>query len=128
MPDELEADFLRFFGRGPRQVPPAQAARLASVVIRQTESWALRALDEDWQWRRLETHLAAMQADSLRWLQWAKTKDAQRGRSAPSPIPRPGTRRSAPRAVDTAWIDAQLARPRVPVQSDAPSAGGAAPA
>lgn len=128
MPDELEADFLRFFGRGPRQFPTAQAARLASVVIRQTESWALRALDEDWQWRRLEAHLAAMQADSLRWLQWAKTKDAQRGRAAPSPIPRPGTRRPAPRAVDTAWIDAQLARPRVPVQSGAPPAGGAAPA
>lgn len=34
--------------------------------------------------------LAADIADSLRWLMWAKTKDAQKNRNPPAPIPRPG--------------------------------------
>lgn len=35
-------------------------------------------------------YLLAVIADSLRWLVWAKTKDAKRGRNKPKPIPRPG--------------------------------------
>ena len=29
-------------------------------------------------------------ADGIHWLQWAKTKDAEKGRNRPKPIPRPG--------------------------------------
>lgn len=116
-PDELEADFLRFFGRGVRQMPARQAARLASVVIRQTESWTLRAIDQEWQWRSVDTHLAAIQADSLRWLQWSKTQDAQKGRGAPPPIPRPGTRVEIDHMPDTDWIDMQLAAVRTPADN-----------
>lgn len=35
-------------------------------------------------------YLLAIIADSLRWLVWAKTKDAKRRRNQPKPIPRPG--------------------------------------
>ena len=35
-------------------------------------------------------YLLASIADSLRWLVWAKTKDAKRRRNLPKPIPRPG--------------------------------------
>ncbi|MHC6175472.1 DUF5361 domain-containing protein [Glutamicibacter sp. X7] len=35
-------------------------------------------------------YLLAIIADSLRWLVWAKTKDAKRNRNRPKPIPRPG--------------------------------------
>lgn len=47
--------------------------------------------DEDSAWGLQEMLLAAI-ADSLRWLQWAKTKDGARGRNMPEPIPRPGHR------------------------------------
>lgn len=38
-------------------------------------------------------YLLAVIADSLRWLVWAKTKDAKRNRNKPKPIPRPGEKR-----------------------------------
>ncbi|MDF1902755.1 DUF5361 domain-containing protein [Mycolicibacterium smegmatis] len=37
-----------------------------------------------------EAMLTASVADSLHWLQWAKTKDGAKGRNRPKPIPRPG--------------------------------------
>lgn len=40
----------------------------------------------------LTNMLLATIADVLRWLQWAKTKDGQKGRGAPEPIARPGVR------------------------------------
>lgn len=40
-------------------------------------------------WGVSEYLLAAI-ADSLRWLVWAKTKDAKRNRNRPKPVPRPG--------------------------------------
>ncbi|WP_052372591.1 DUF5361 domain-containing protein [Nocardia otitidiscaviarum] len=38
----------------------------------------------------LKEMLLADMVDSLRWLVWAKTKDAQKGRNRPKPVPRPG--------------------------------------
>lgn len=38
-------------------------------------------------------YLLADQADSLRWLVWAKTKDARKNRKKPQPIPRPADAR-----------------------------------
>ena len=98
-------------------MPARQAARLASVVIKQTESWTLRAIDQEWQWRSLDAHLAAIQADSLRWRQWAKTDEAQKGRGVPPPIPRPGTRVEIDHVPDTDWIDKQLGAARVAVEN-----------
>jgi Family of unknown function (DUF5361) len=45
----------------------------------------------DQAWSRTDMLLADI-ADSLHWLQWAKTKDGARNRSRPQPIPRPGVR------------------------------------
>jgi len=113
----LEADFLRFFGRGPRQMPGRQAARLASVVMKQTESWTLRAIDQEWQWRSIDTHLAAIQADSLRWLQWAKTEAAQKGRGAPPPIPPPRARGAGHHPPPRRRRAQQLSSARAPVEN-----------
>ena len=41
----------------------------------------------------ISEYLLAAIADSLRWLVWAKTKDAKRNRNRPKPIPRPGDKR-----------------------------------
>lgn len=38
----------------------------------------------------LTNQLIATAVDSLRWLVWAKTEDAQKRRNIPKPIPRPG--------------------------------------
>lgn len=38
----------------------------------------------------ISEYLLAIIADSLRWLVWAKTKDAKHNRKKPKPIPRPG--------------------------------------
>ncbi|MGO1319932.1 MAG: DUF5361 domain-containing protein [Galactobacter sp.] len=42
-------------------------------------------------------YLLAIIADATRWLVWAKTKDARRGRNRPQPIPRPGDAERAKR-------------------------------
>lgn len=44
---------------------------------------------DDARWGLPEQMLAA-QADSLSWIVWSKTADAQKGRNKPKPIPRPG--------------------------------------
>lgn len=41
--------------------------------------------------------LLANIADSLTWLQWAKTKDGSKGRNRPKPIPRPGVKQNQPK-------------------------------
>ena len=45
--------------------------------------------DEDTRWT-LEAHLLATAVDVLRWLQWSKTRDAEKNKNQPEPIPRPG--------------------------------------
>ena len=41
-------------------------------------------------------HLLAGVLDVLRWLQWAKTEDGEKGRNRPEPIPRPGMESEKP--------------------------------
>jgi len=65
-------------------------------------------------------YLLAEIADAQRWLVWAKTKDAQKNRNMPKPIPRPGVVESEGRLTDVQAMDvdalkAFLARPRVSV-------------
>lgn len=50
--------------------------------------------------------LAADIADSLRWLMWAKTPDAPKGRNRPKPIPRPGVK--GPERIGTATAIAEM--------------------
>ncbi|MFG1794130.1 DUF5361 domain-containing protein [Nocardia sp. NPDC049149] len=62
------------------------------AVVYQAENTALRReISPDHQWGLTEMLLADI-ADSLRWLKWAKTTDAQRKRNIPRPIPRPGVK------------------------------------
>lgn len=44
---------------------------------------------EHWDWDAKSDMLAAA-VDSLAWLQWAKTEDAENGNNQPEPWPRPG--------------------------------------
>ncbi|WP_198654481.1 DUF5361 domain-containing protein [Nocardia aurea] len=41
---------------------------------------------------QLSHHLLADITESLRWLVWSKTPDAQQGRNRPQPITRPGVK------------------------------------
>lgn len=56
------------------------------------DSHIYRALHPDEAGWTLTNHLLAIIADTLRWLQWAKTKDGRKNRNRPDPIVRPGVR------------------------------------
>lgn len=56
---------------------------------------------EDRGWGLAE-QLSAMAVDSLAWLVWAKTKDAEKGRNKPKPIPRPGVVDDSAKQIGTA--------------------------
>lgn len=68
----------------------------------------------------VDQHLAAAQVDALNLLVWAKTKDAQRGRGKPEPVPRPWQHDTKQGrftdivAADTDTVRDLLARPRRP--------------
>ncbi|MFC4123703.1 DUF5361 domain-containing protein [Nocardia rhizosphaerae] len=53
---------------------------------------------------RLDRMLLADIADSLRWLVWAKSSDAQHGRNRPEPIPRPGVKDVRERIGDSTTV------------------------
>ena len=53
------------------------------------DSAVARAANPQWMWGLPEMLLADV-VDSLRWLAWAKTRDGQRNRNRPKPVPRPG--------------------------------------
>lgn len=66
----------------------------------------------------LTNHLIASAADSLRWLVWAKSEDAQKRRNMPKPIPRPGVSGGRGRMKDAeklpvSEVARRLALPRV---------------
>lgn len=94
-PDALRADFRSRYGISLRDAIAAdweEAADMAAHIPADGSSAVYRAMNPDtWRWG-IPEHLAAMQVDLLRWLQWSKTKDATRKppRNMPKPIPRPG--------------------------------------
>lgn len=67
--------------------------RKAIIIVRELandpHSALVRAADPDHLWD-LHAHLLANIADSLNLLVWFKTRDGQKGRNRPKPIPRPG--------------------------------------
>lgn len=70
--------------------PALSWANFAAIVAWLPPASALgRTFNPDWMWGLQEMLLADV-VDSLRWLVWAKTKDAQKGRNRPKPVPRPG--------------------------------------
>ena len=62
------------------------------VVVKQSprESAIARSVDPDASQWGVGEHLLAGAADSLAWLVWAKSEDAEKRRNRPKPIPRPG--------------------------------------
>ena len=62
------------------------------VIIQQAprESAIAKAVDPERAEWSLTDHLLAMIADANTWLVWSKSKDGQKNRNRPKPIPRPG--------------------------------------
>ncbi|MEU2256170.1 DUF5361 domain-containing protein [Nocardia xishanensis] len=54
---------------------------------------------------QLNQHLLADVADSLRWMVWSKSEDAQQGRGRPEPIQRPGVKSNRERVGTAVGID-----------------------
>lgn len=64
------------------------AAMAANLPVR--DSAVYDAVDPEGVAWDLHAQLQAAAVDSLRWLQWAQTKDGEKNRNRPKPIPRPG--------------------------------------
>lgn len=60
------------------------------IVHLPQDSALARAVQPDASPWTLEAQLLAEAVDGVRWLQWSKTKDAERNRNRPKPFPRPG--------------------------------------
>jgi len=64
---------------------------LAIVRNRRPDSALGRALDPtDWYWHSVDAMLLSGIYDTVRWLQWAQSKDGQKNRNRPEPLRRPG--------------------------------------
>lgn len=92
-PDELTADFRRFYGvQDWRDLAPLSAGALCVAMIQQPESWVHRAMNPDWMWGDPARQAQALATDYLATLVWFKTKDGAKGRNQPKPFPRPGVK------------------------------------
>lgn len=90
-PDEVEADLARFYGvHDERAHTLTHIATLVTVMIRDPDSWTHRAINEHWQWANPTVALEASMVDYLALLVWQQTKDGQKNRNRPKPVPRPG--------------------------------------
>jgi hypothetical protein len=119
-PDELSADFQRFYGvPDVHDVPMSLAAAWCAAMIRQPESWTHRRLVPDWQWGMIVNQLLAAEVDALNVANWQRGNRGRRSASPrPKPIPRPGiTGYGAKSEVVSMPVDEvrrRLALPRVP--------------
>ena len=119
-PDELSADFMRFFHIDDWTVlPMRRAASLCVAMIRQPESWTFRKIVPDWQWAIATNELLASVFDKLSEANWQRSKDGTKGTNRPKLYPRPGVpgyrSRFKKKALDVDMIRRELARPRVPL-------------
>lgn len=117
--DELAADFLRLYGVTDwRALPPARAASLCQAMLTQPESWTHRAMNPHWRWGDPTVSMQALQVDYLALLVWMRSKDGQKGRNRPKPLPRPQAATTSEPAqslttgMDAADLAEVLARPR----------------
>ena len=119
-PDELKADFMRFFGVPDwTAIHMLRAAAWCASMMVQPESWVFRKMHPDWMWG-VEHQLLAGVVDEVRALRWMLSRDGERGLNRPAPIPRPGVegyRRPGEliHVPDFEAIDRELARPRVDI-------------
>lgn len=88
--DELEADFLQFYGIDiyelGKGLAPTKAARLA--VQLPLDSRCTKAICPELQWGQQEYLLAAIEYD-LRLLVWMNSEDGRKGLNRPKPIDTP---------------------------------------
>ena len=83
-PDELNADFARFYGvLDWRSLPPVQAASLFIAMLRQPESWTHRVMQVGDTFETCLQKLVALAVDRLGILVWQNTKDGMKGRHRP---------------------------------------------
>lgn len=94
---------------------PLRIGDLAANLPDDAAVW--RTLDERNRWP-VSAYLIAAVVDQLNLIIWTKTKDGEKGRNRPTPIPRPGVeektknRDSEVQAMDLDELKAFLARPR----------------
>lgn len=94
------------------------------AVNAQPGSALARAIDPDTgAWTKLDYWLSSIEY-TLRWLQWAKTKDGAHNRNKPKPIRPEGEKKKGkapggPR-MSKAAIKEYLARPRIPLAGQKP--------
>lgn len=89
-PDEVRADFLRFYDiLDWRSLGVVAAGSLFAAMIRQPESWTHRALNPYWRWGDPGVHAAMYAGDMARLLVWQNTKEGQKGRNQPECVARP---------------------------------------
>ena len=72
------------------------SATLVTVMTRDPDSWTHRAINEHWQWANPTVALEASMVDYLALLVWQQTKDGQKNRNRPKPVPRPGDKPAKP--------------------------------
>lgn len=83
-PDELNADFARFYGvLDWRSLPPVQSASLFIAMLRQPESWTHRIMQAGDTFETSLQKLVALAVDRLGLLVWQNTKDGMKGRNRP---------------------------------------------
>ena len=89
---DLEADFQQFYGldlgglyRG--ELSPWRAARLTDALP--PEARIRRGSSVNARWMSLQEQLLTALVNHIRILAWQNTKDGQKGRNAPDPIPTP---------------------------------------
>lgn len=110
-PDEVRADFQQFYGlnidRMGDEYSEAHAASLLSQLP--AKSRVFRAERPELEWGDEEALLASIEY-SLRVLCWRQTKDGERGRRPPKPIPFPGADSAGAKITrtDTAFVDRVL--------------------
>lgn len=89
-PCELRADFMQYYGADldglRREIGEIRTADLAAQLPR--DSRALRALHPELEWSDADYMLWSIEY-SLRVLRWQNTKDGQKGRNQPRPLPTP---------------------------------------
>ena len=89
-PDELRADFQQFYGLNldsmGRDYSLLHAATLSAQLP--SESRIKRIYEPSYKWSDADYMLRSIE-HSLRVLAWQQTKDGQRGRNIPKPIPTP---------------------------------------
>lgn len=120
-PAHVRADMQQYYGLNIECMGVDYSMRHAADLIAMlpSKSRTFTAVDERNAWDSGE-YLLAEAVDSLHLMVWANTKDAQKNRNRPKPLPRPGTAPANREAVglDANEYETALMRPRKEVEYD----------